>query len=244
MAAFHVMISAASVLGYTMRGHHAVASVRGTRATSSVVMEYRLNNFQLPGPLEALNTQILVKLSKMDDRTKGGLFVATEESKKPREGVVVAAGPGRLHPETGKLLPNPVKEGDYVLLADFSGEKVEYCGEQHMFVSSDDVLGVFEDGVTTAKNFRPVSDRLLVEIAQAATETASGIALAVQEDEKPTQGTVVACGEGRLTSQGELQPLPVKKGDNVLYGKYSGTDAELDGKVYKVVFAADCMAKW
>jgi len=206
--------------------------------------EYRLNNYMLPGPLNVLNNQVLVKLSKADDKTAGGLFVASEESSKPREGIVVAAGPGRTHPETGKLLANSITEGDYVLLADFTGEKVEYCGESHLFVNADEILGTFEGGKTSAEAFKPTRDRALVEIAEVATETASGIALAVSDDEQPTLGQVVKVGEGRMTSLGELQPLPIGVGDNVLYGKYSGTDTLLEGKKFKIVFGSDCLGKW
>uniref|UniRef100_A0A7S0J0F3 20 kDa chaperonin, chloroplastic n=1 Tax=Calcidiscus leptoporus TaxID=127549 RepID=A0A7S0J0F3_9EUKA len=218
--------------------------VMQTRASHQLMAGYRLNNYELPGPLCALNNQALIKLSKADDRTAGGLFVASEESSKPREGVVVAAGPGRTHPETGKLMANCVQEGDYVLLADFTGEKVEYCGESHMFINADEILGVFDGGVPKAEAFKPMRDRALVEVAEIATETASGIALAVGDEEQPTLGQVVKIGDGRLTSMGDLQPLPISIGDHVLYGKFSGTDTTLEGKKYKIVFASDCLGKW
>ena len=56
-------------------------------------------------------------------------------------GVVVAAGPGKQHPETGKLMPCPVKEGELVLLSDFVGENVDYNGEKHIFVDADTCSG-------------------------------------------------------------------------------------------------------
>jgi chaperonin GroES len=55
---------------------------------------------------------------------------------------------------------------------------------------------------------------------------------------------VVKIGDGRLTSMGDLQPLPISIGDHVLYGKFSGTDTTLEGKKYKIVFASDCLGKW
>ena len=54
---------------------------------------------------------------------------------------MVAVGPGETHPDTGKLLASPVGEGDYVLMAEYSGEKIDYCGEQHMFVDGSSILG-------------------------------------------------------------------------------------------------------
>ena len=61
---------------------------------------------------------------------------------------MVAVGPGETHPDTGKLLASPVGEGDYVLMAEYSGEKIDYCGEQHMFVDGSSILG--ESGAAAA----------------------------------------------------------------------------------------------
>lgn len=245
MARFSVLVLAAAC----GCGQAAFQAAPGTSsahgARSAIVMqEYRLNNYVLPGPITPLQNQALIKLSKAADRTGGGLFVATEEVEKPREGIVVAAGPGKKHPETNMLLECPVKEGDLVLLAEFSGERVDYCGDSHLFIDGTEVLGVFEGGVVSADAFRPVRDRLLVEMAEQATETASGIALAVQEDEDSPQGLVVQVGSGRLSSTAEAQPMSVSAGDHVLFGKYKGSDCTLEGKKYKVVNEIDCLAKW
>lgn len=225
-------------------GYQLTPTTRASGRLAPVVMEYRLNNYLLDGPLTPLNNQVLVKLSKASDKTAGGLFVASAEVEKATEGTVVATGPGTTHPDTGKLLPIAVAVDDYVMLAEFTGEKIEYCGEQHVFVESDLILGVFEGGVTSASTFKPVRDRLLVEIAEQADETASGIVIAAQETEPPTQGQVVAVGAGKLSTDGELIPMPVASGESVLYTKATGTDLSLDGKKFKVVSAADCMAKW
>ena len=96
-------------------------------------METRLNNYVLPGPMRPLGNQVMVKLRKLDDKTTGGLFVPTADTEKPKEGIVVLAGPGSRHPDTGALVECPVKEGDLVLLSDYAGEKVDYNGESHIF---------------------------------------------------------------------------------------------------------------
>lgn len=77
-------------------------------------------------------SQVLVKPRKLEDKTDGGLFVPTAESEKPKEGFVIAAGPGTVSAETGEMIECPVKEGDLVLLSDFSGEKIDYNGENHV----------------------------------------------------------------------------------------------------------------
>ena len=145
--------------------------------------------------------QILVKQSKMADVTTGGLFMPADSTEKPSEGLVVLAGPGTTHPETGKLIPNPCKEGDLILLSEYVGEKVDYCGDKHSFVSASEVLGVFDGGSPVVGSFKPLQDRVLVKLQDSATETASGIALASENADEPTQGEVIAVGEGLVTSQ-------------------------------------------
>jgi len=191
--------------------------------------------------------QVLVKLSKKNDRTAGGLFVASgagETDELSSEGIVVAAGPGRIHEDTGTLLPLKLSAGDLVLLSEYAGERVDYNGEQHIILSADAILGRFEGGVPSAAAFQPHQDRVLVLLAEQATETASGIALAVQDEEPPAQGEVSAVGEGRTSSKGETLPVRIAVGESVLYAQRSGSDAELEGRKYKVVRESDCLAKW
>ncbi|RQP11863.1 MAG: co-chaperone GroES [Chryseobacterium sp.] len=83
-------------------------------------------------------------------------------------------------------------------------------------------------------NFKPLADRVLVEPAQAETKTASGIIIPDTAKEKPQEGTVVAAGEGKKD-----EPMTVKVGDKVLYGKYAGTELKLDGKDYLIVKESD-----
>lgn len=84
----------------------------------------------------------------------------------------------------------------------------------------------------TKVNVKPLDDRLVVQPEEAAEKTASGIYLPEGAKEKPQTGTVVAVGPGKLTDDGGRAEMSVKVGDTVLYGKYAGTEVELDaGKV-------------
>lgn len=85
-------------------------------------------------------------------------------------------------------------------------------------------------------NFKPLADRVLVEPTPAETKTASGIIIPDTAKEKPQEGTVVAVGSGKKD-----EPLTVKTGDKVLYGKYSGTELKLDGKDYLIVKESDLL---
>lgn len=81
-------------------------------------------------------------------------------------------------------------------------------------------------GKKTKVNFRPMGDRILVEISQAEETTAGGIILPDAAREKPQRGTIVAVGPGKLLDSGQRGELSVKIGDEVFYGKYSGTEVD------------------
>jgi chaperonin GroES len=83
-------------------------------------------------------------------------------------------------------------------------------------------------------NFKPNEDRVLVEAAEAETKTASGIIIPDTAKEKPQKGIVVAIGEGLKD-----KPVTVKVGDNILYGKYAGTEITIDGKEYLIMRNSD-----
>ena len=84
---------------------------------------------------------------------------------------------------------------------------------------------------------RPLADRVLIEPKEAETKTASGIYIPDTAKEKPQQGVVLAAGPGKKD-----EPMEVKVGDNVLYGKYAGTEVTVDGKTYLIVKQSDILA--
>jgi len=93
-----------------------------------------------------------------------------------------------------------------------------------------------------AKKLIPLGDRVLVERTEAEEKTAGGIVLPDSAKEKPIQGKVVAVGEGRRAEDGKLVPLQVKKGDTILFGKYSGTEVKIDGDEYLIMKEDDVLA--
>lgn len=84
---------------------------------------------------------------------------------------------------------------------------------------------------------RPLSDRVLVEPKEAETKTASGIYIPDTAKEKPQQGAVLATGPGKKD-----EPMEVKEGDSVLYGKYAGTEVTYEGKTYLIMKQSDILA--
>lgn len=89
----------------------------------------------------------------------------------------------------------------------------------------------------------PLDDRVVVEPLSAEETTAGGIVLPDTAKEKPQRGTVIAIGPGRLLDSGERSTLSVKVGDEVLFGKYGGTEIEVDGKDIKILRESDILAK-
>lgn len=86
-------------------------------------------------------------------------------------------------------------------------------------------------------NIKPLADRVLVEPMESETKTASGIILPDSAKEKPQKGTVIAVGTGTADIK-----LTVKKGDVVLYGKYAGTEIQVDNKDYLIMRESDILA--
>ena len=89
---------------------------------------------------------------------------------------------------------------------------------------------------------RPLADKVLVERIEAENKTAGGIVLPDTAKEKPQRGKIVRVGEGKLLEDGSRGQMQVKKGDEVLFTSYAGTEVKLDGKEYVIMDEADIMA--
>jgi len=90
-------------------------------------------------------------------------------------------------------------------------------------------------------NFRPLHDRVLVKRVEVETKTASGIIIPDSAKEKPMQGTVLAAGSGTRNEAGSVTPLDVKAGDQVLFGKWAGTEVTIDGEDVLIMKESDLL---
>ena len=90
---------------------------------------------------------------------------------------------------------------------------------------------------------RPLDDRVVVQPVEAESKTAGGIVLPDSAKEKPQRGKVVAVGPGKLLDSGKRRELSVQVGDQVIYGKYGGTDIEVGGDDVKILRESDILAK-
>lgn len=92
-------------------------------------------------------------------------------------------------------------------------------------------------------NLNPLDDRIVVEPVAAEETTAGGIVLPDTAKEKPQRGVVLAIGPGKLLDSGERGEMSVVVGDEVIYGKYAGSDIEVDGREVKILRESDVLAK-
>lgn len=89
--------------------------------------------------------------------------------------------------------------------------------------------------------FRPLHDRVVVRRLEGEEKTAGGIIIPDSAKEKPMQGAIVAVGPGARDESGKVQPLDVKAGDTVLFGKWSGTEVKIDGEELLIMKESDIM---
>ena len=89
---------------------------------------------------------------------------------------------------------------------------------------------------------KPLDDRVLVLPTEAEEKTASGIYLPEAAKEKPMHGKIIAVGDGKLNDDGSRTALTVKKGDTVLYGKYGGTEIDIDGVQHMILRESELLA--
>ncbi len=88
---------------------------------------------------------------------------------------------------------------------------------------------------------RPLQDRILVERVEEEQKTKGGIIIPDTAKEKPAEGKVISVGNGKLDDSGKRVPLEVKKGDRILFGKYSGTEVKIEGKEYLMMREEDVL---
>jgi chaperonin GroES len=206
---------------------------------------YTLDGQEIRGPITPLRNFILVKVKDTLTATAGGILLPDQSKERPTEGLVVAAGPGKVHPFTGVRITNPIKAGMSVLYGKFDGKPIEYNEDSCQMIRDDNVLLCYEGLTMKLDNAIPVRDYVLIALEEdpevLATKTGVVIASQVMADVVPCEGVVVKVGEGRMASNGELAKPPVKVGERVKFKDYAGNDVTIEGKPYSVVKMVDIL---
>ena len=172
------------------------------------------------------------------------LFSIIQAKERPTEGVVVAAGPGKLHPHTGVRIQNPVQLGDSVLYGKFDGAPIEYKDDQCQVIRDDNIMVSYQGLSMTLENCQPIRDFVLIQLEEQALETKSGIVVAAQvvKEDVICEGRILKVGEGRMASNGSLTKVPFKVGDFVKFKDYGGNDIVIEGKPFSLVRMTDILA--
>ncbi len=90
-------------------------------------------------------------------------------------------------------------------------------------------------------NIRPLQDRILVKRIEEEEQTEGGIIIPDTAKEKPIEGKVIAVGKGKVSEDGKIVPLDVKKGDRILFGKYAGTEVKIEGEEHLIMREEDVL---
>ena len=96
--------------------------------------------------------------------------------------------------------------------------------------------------MVTVEKIKPLADRVLVKPLEEEEVKRGGIIIPDTAKEKPQQGEIIAVGPGKLSDSGEKMEMEVKKGDKILYGKYSGTEVTINGDEYLIMRESDILA--
>mmetsp|Transcript_18410 Transcript_18410/g.45626 ORF Transcript_18410/g.45626 Transcript_18410/m.45626 type:complete len:257 (-) Transcript_18410:1350-2120(-) len=206
---------------------------------------HTLDGEEIRGAIEPLGNNILVRVKDTLTATEGGVLLPDQSKERPTEGLVIASGPGKIHPFTAVRIHNPIKEGMSVLYGKFDGRPINYDDDICQMIKDDNCL-LYYDGVTmNIQNVVPVRDYVLIELYEdpETLATTSGVVIAsqVMADDVPCEGVVVKVGEGRMASNGECTPSPVAVGDSVKFKDYAGNDVKIDGKAYSLVKMVDIL---
>jgi chaperonin GroES len=228
-----------------MRHNHHLTALRLSSTAPS--QQYTLDGQDIRGEITPLGNIVLVKVKETLTATTGGILLPDQAKERPTEGVVVCAGPGKIHPFTAVRIHNPIKEGMSVLYGKFDGRPVTYNGEECQVIRDDDVLLMYQGLTMKLDNVAPVRDYVLIEVEKPSSDdlqTTSGVVVAAQvlKDKAICEGRVVKVGEGRMASLGNLTPPPVQPGDYVKWKDYAGNEVKIEGNEYSLVKMVDLLA--
>lgn len=227
-----------------------VASFRGVSLArrGSLLQGNKLDGMEIEGELSPLSNNLLIRVKDIKTATQGGLFIPDNAKERPTEGLIVAAGPGRVHPETALQLDIACTVGQKVLYGQYDGTEMKYNEISHQMIKDDDVLLTYEGEEALLENVEAVKDQVLVRLPPREEANASGLITATPgaegEAKRPNYGTVAKVGPGRQCGNGERMPIRVATGDSVRFREYGGAQIKLGTDEYIVVRAYDILAKW
>lgn len=200
----------------------------------------------IKGEFKPINNFILVKKAEAKDQTEGGILLSGKAKIVKTEGQVISVGPGKTHPDSGKVLEIPVAPGESVVYGKYDGTEIDYNGKPHTLIRDDDILVKFSGDELSMDTVDVVRDNVLVKVNTKEEETTGGILIAKSSsrESKPSTGEVVKVGPGRMASDGTMMPMDVEVGDMVKFRDFAGNEVEIGDEDFSVVNVADILAKF
>lgn len=207
----------------------------------------KIDSTPIDGDLTPISNNLLIKVKEVATATQGGIFIPDNAKERPTQGMVIAAGPGRTHPETGILIPIAAKVGQSVLYGKYDGTELKYNDEPHQLIKDDDVLLTYDGAEATVANVTPVKDQVLIELPPKEVASVGGIIVSgagAGEKKRADYGKVVKIGPGRQAGNGAVMEMQVAPGDSCRFRDFAGSEIKLDGKEFLVIRTYDILAKW
>jgi len=219
------------------------------RSTSKLFESHLLEGRTISGPLVPLNNFVLVKIEEADSVTAGGIILTNKAKLKKTEGAVISVGPGRTHPDTGKLFAMPVSPGEVVVYGKYDGTEVLYDDEKHTLIRDIDVLVSFvAGGEMSLDTVNVLNDSVLVQVDPTeAQETVGGLLIASSSSDakvRPSTGKVVKVGPGKMAGSGDLMDMDVSLDDMVKFRDFAGNEVKIGDDEFSVVKMEDILAKY
>lgn len=226
-----------------------VAAFRGGFLSSRLhrsIYANKLDNIEIAGDLHPLSNNLLIKVKEIAVATQGGLFIPDNAKERPTEGTCVAAGPGRVHPDTGVQLDIAVNVNENVIYGKYDGTELKYNDVAHQMIKDDDVLLKYTGKEPLLANVECVKDQILVKLPPKEESNASGIIINTpgSKDKRPDTGIVTKVGPGRQAGNGQYMKPQVAPGDGVKFREFAGNQVKIEGEEYVVVRGYDILAKW
>ena len=214
--------------------------------SSTGISANKLDGITIDGDLIPLQNNLLIKVKQAATATAGGLYIPDNAKERPTEGVCIAGGKGRNHPDTGLLIEIAVNPGESVIYGKYDGSELKYNDENHQMIKDDDVLLKFKGDEPTFENVQPVKDQVMIKLPPKEASNAAGIIVTTAEskEKRVDYGTVAKVGPGRTAGNGAVMPIQVAPGEGVRFRDFAGSDVKIEGVEYRIIRAYDIIAKW
>jgi chaperonin GroES len=227
-------------------GAQGFAPPQPSRTCFTQLHENLLEGRRIAGDIEPLNNFILVKTVGIKEQSEQGILLAGKSKIVKTEGTVISVGPGKSHPDTGKLFEIPLVAGEKVIYGKYDGIEIDLNGKPHMLVRDENVLVKYTGEKLVLDTVEVIRDNVLVHIDMKDQQTAGGILLSTSKtgENRPSTGTVVKVGAGKMAGDGSIIPMRVALGDKVKFRDFGGTEVEIGGEDYRVVRMEDIVASF